>query len=76
MKYLFFWLNNDVAHHSLLVIAIPCMQFINTLQVNSFVKLINIKFLVCAKNCIISDHCTTLPLCSWLERTQPKLYLW
>lgn len=38
MKYLFFWLNNDVAHHSFLVIAIPCMQFINTLQVDSFVK--------------------------------------
>lgn len=48
MKYLFFWLNNEVAHHS--------FRSSNSLHavhqyttVNSFVKGMNIKLLACAK---------------------------
>lgn len=74
MKNLFFWLSNEVAHHS--------FSNSNSLHavhqyttVNSFVKGMNIKLLVCAKkNYIMLGNCTTLPLCSWLKRTELMLY--
>lgn len=53
MKYLFFWLNNEVAHHSFSNSkSLHAVHQYTT--VNSFVKGINIKLFFCAKKKIRS----------------------